>query len=197
MEYTICKLSELNEEQLHQAATICVEGLYNAFSLISKDKNILVGIFKDSFDKDMNYACLHESKAVGFIGVANSSKRAAGAMKPEIFERFFEKNKAKMMAKPIVTAFTKPKLQSEKEMEIEFLAVSPDYQGKGIGTLLIQYVFESLPYVTCQIEVFSKNPGAKRLYERLGFEQVSIRTDLWLWLRGIGKVITLRQDIRK
>jgi len=34
MEYKLHKLSELNEEQIDQATAICVEGLYNIFSII-------------------------------------------------------------------------------------------------------------------------------------------------------------------
>ena len=200
MEYTICKLSELTEEQVDQATGICVDGLYNIFSIISKDKNVLKELFKDSFDYDMNYACLHNEDAVGFLGIGDASKRAIGKMKQETFERLFDKRRAGMMHKALSSAFIKPKVKSDKEVEIEFLAVASHFRGNGVGTRLIHYVCNNLPYESCVLDVYSKNPDAKRLYERLGFKQVKIKSDWMLRLRGIGKTITMRlavKDVQK
>ena len=97
MDHKILKLSELNEVQVRQATAICVDGLYNIFSIISKDKNLLTELFMDSFDYDMCYACIYNGEAVGFIGLGNSSKRAAANMKLETFERLFGKRMAKNM----------------------------------------------------------------------------------------------------
>ena len=196
MDYSICKLSELNVKQVDQAAAICVEGLYNIFSIISKDKNLLKELFKDSFDYDMNYACLHNGNAVGFLGIGDTSKRAAGNMKKITFERLFDKRKPNMMYKAISASFTKPKVKSNKEVEIEFLSTHPDLRGKGIGTQLIRYVCDNLSYEFCVLDVYSKNPNAKRLYERLGFKQVKVKSDWMLRVRGIGKTITMRLDVR-
>ena len=57
---------------------------------------------------------------------------------------------------------------------IQTVAVAPQWRGRGIGTRLVQYaearVFRETPNVF--INASSFNPGARRLYERLGYEMV-------------------------
>lgn len=57
---------------------------------------------------------------------------------------------------------------------IQTVAVAPQYRGRGIGTDLIKYaeerIFRETPNVF--INASSFNPGAKRLYDRLGYEVV-------------------------
>ena len=57
---------------------------------------------------------------------------------------------------------------------IQTVAVMPQWRGRGIGTELIQYaearIFRETPNVF--INASSFNPGAQRLYERLGYEVV-------------------------
>jgi len=197
MEYKINKLSELNEKQVEQATDICVEGLYNVFSIISKDKNLLRDLFMDSFEYDMCYACLLGGEAVGFIGLGNSSKRAAGNMKYETFVRLLGKQRADMMYKGVSSGMAVPKVKFEDEVEIDYFATTPHLRGKGIGKQMILYICDNLPYNSCVLDVYSKNPKAMKFYERLGFKQVSIKSEWVLRLRGIGKTITMRLNTKE
>jgi ribosomal protein S18 acetylase RimI-like enzyme len=196
MNFTIKKISELNNEQIDQAIAILVEGLYNIFSIISKDKNILKELFKNSLVDDMNYACLHNDEVAGFMGLSDSQKRASGNMTVEIFEKAFQKRN-NLMYKTMTSAFIKPKVKSDTEVEIEFLATAPHFRGKGVATQLIQYISNNLSYTSCVLDVYSKNPNAIRLYEKLGFKQVNIKSDWMLRLRGIGKTITMRLNFKE
>ena len=59
---------------------------------------------------------------------------------------------------------------------IHELQILPDFQGKGIETAVLQNVIEQgasrgLPV---SLSVVPANPGAKRLYERLGFEVTGV-----------------------
>ena len=197
MEHKIFKLSELNEVQVRQATAICVEGLYNIFSIISKDKNLLTELFMDSFDYDMCYAYLCDGEAVGFIGLGNSSKRAAANMKLETFERLLGKRMAKNIFAGVSNGMAVPKVKSENEIEIDYLATAPHFRGKGIGKQLILYVFDNLHYESCTLEVYSKNLKAIKFYERLGFKQDSVKSE-WILrlLRGTGKTITMKLNIK-
>lgn len=63
----------------------------------------------------------------------------------------------------------------EGEFYIDSIAVLPNQQGKGIGAKLIQHVLKEKSYgngQTIGLLVDKANPGAKRLYLKLGFEIV-------------------------
>lgn len=56
------------------------------------------------------------------------------------------------------------------------LAVDPDYQGRGVGELLVSHMLNSLREMgirRCFLEVREDNLPARRLYERLGFVSVA------------------------
>jgi ribosomal protein S18 acetylase RimI-like enzyme len=196
MEYGILKLSEVDGDAVDQATAIFVDGLYNVLSALSKDKEVLKELFKESFQYDLVYACLHNGEAVGFVGIGNSSKRPASNMKIETFERLLGKN-ARMIYKFAAPPFSKPRMDNENTVEIEFLATARHFRGKGVATQLIKYVCDNLDYEHCVLDVYSKNPTAIRLYEHLGFRQVGIKSEWMLRLRGIGKTITMKLDIKE
>lgn len=57
--------------------------------------------------------------------------------------------------------------------------------GKGYGTrairLVIRYVFDVLKLNRLQLEVYSHNPHAKRVYEKAGFKVEGVLRDALLW----------------
>jgi ribosomal-protein-alanine N-acetyltransferase len=58
------------------------------------------------------------------------------------------------------------------EIHINNVAIRPALRGKGIGTQLMQRVFEEARRLGARratLEVRASNDGARRLYERLGF----------------------------
>jgi len=64
------------------------------------------------------------------------------------------------------------------------IAVLPEYRGQGVGTALLRrYLAEAERlYPAVSLSVSPNNP-AKRLYERLGFKQVTVRTGHPVMLR--------------
>lgn len=58
------------------------------------------------------------------------------------------------------------------------LSVDRDHRGRGIGTRLLEQLFEWAPahgITRIEIEAFANNPEAVRLYERVGFTREGIR----------------------
>ena len=53
---------------------------------------------------------------------------------------------------------------------IEEIYIEPPYRGKGMGTAFFEYLKREVPAMRFRIEVEDYNEGAKRLYERMGFE---------------------------
>jgi ribosomal protein S18 acetylase RimI-like enzyme len=63
-----------------------------------------------------------------------------------------------------------------KQAAIYDIAILPDYQGKGIGRMVIKNILEKLP--GCNILLYA-NPGKDAFYERFGFR--SMRTGMALF----------------
>ncbi len=60
----------------------------------------------------------------------------------------------------------------EGELLLDGICVHPDWRGQGIGTQLIQVLFEfayAYNYTSIRLDVIDTNSGARRLYERLDF----------------------------
>ena len=55
---------------------------------------------------------------------------------------------------------------------LDEILITPAYRGRGIGTSLIQQLIASAGDRNrkLKLQVLHKNPGARRIYERLGFE---------------------------
>lgn len=68
--------------------------------------------------------------------------------------------------------------------ELGILIGDPNYRGKGIGKevcrLVLKYAFEKLNIRKVFLAVFANNPGAKALYEKIGFVQEGcLRQHVW------------------
>jgi ribosomal protein S18 acetylase RimI-like enzyme len=64
----------------------------------------------------------------------------------------------------------------QDSLYIHEVQILPEFQGKGLGTAVVQCVLEQGARRTLPVtlSVVPANPRAKRLYERLGFEVTSV-----------------------
>jgi ribosomal protein S18 acetylase RimI-like enzyme len=72
------------------------------------------------------------------------------------------------------------------ELFLEVLIVNPEARGQGIGTLMLQELFEFArqnQFDQIKLDVAAINPNARRLYERMGF--VCLKTRNYPFLRRI------------
>jgi ribosomal protein S18 acetylase RimI-like enzyme len=63
----------------------------------------------------------------------------------------------------------------DEYIEIAGLQVHPDWQGRGIGTAVINEIFAESDRtgVPVELDVAKNNPDAERLYVRLGFRRIA------------------------
>jgi len=193
----IKKLSGLDDGQVDQAVGVFVDGFHYIFSkAISKDKEKLHLLFKNSFDYDMTYAYLREGEAVGFMGLGDHIKRPI-ALDREVFLGLRGGLGGKISYKAMSAALGKVVVENPDEVYVDYLATSPEHRSQGIGTKLIEYVRDTMGYKYIKLEVLSKNPRAKKLYESLGFEVIKIKTDIMMMINGFGKPIIMRMEVRQ
>jgi ribosomal protein S18 acetylase RimI-like enzyme len=80
---------------------------------------------------------------------------------------------------PLVAGFTILVMQGAFIGYIQSVAVRPERRGRGLGTALIEFaerrILRATPNVFICVSSF--NPGARRLYERLGYTVVGELTD--------------------
>jgi ribosomal protein S18 acetylase RimI-like enzyme len=78
------------------------------------------------------------------------------------------------------------------------LRVMEPFQGMGVGTRLVQSAEElarSHHYHHIQLAVERSNTGARRLYERLGFQIFTQRVDAWSYTDHHGQVHWVQEDV--
>jgi len=71
---------------------------------------------------------------------------------------------------------------SVKEADLLQTAIHPDWRKQGIATALFERLFDRLREVRAEsltLEVREGNTAARKLYESLGFEQISVREDYY------------------
>ena len=76
------------------------------------------------------------------------------------------------------------------DSDVQTIAVSPLDQGRGIGATLLRSLIDEASVARCRqmlLEVRSDNPSAIAMYERFGFERISLRRDYYD--RGIDAII--------
>lgn len=83
------------------------------------------------------------------------------------------------------------------EAEIHNVAVHPDHQGLGLGSLLLDHVITHLPAVTTQLhlEVRASNFRAIRLYLQKDFIQVGERRDYYKTEYGCEDALLMSRSV--
>lgn len=89
------------------------------------------------------------------------------------------------------------------EIYIEAVAVCELSRGKGIGSKLFESFFHfanANEFKTISLEVIDINPGAKKLYEKLGFKVIK-KSKIWPLNKIFGwpfnEVFSMKKDIKK
>ncbi|CAI8354486.1 MAG: Ribosomal-protein-alanine acetyltransferase [Cellvibrionales bacterium UBA7375] len=75
----------------------------------------------------------------------------------------------------------------KNQAELHTIAIKPEAQGKGLGSLFLQALIQALPTIIEQfyLEVRVSNYRAIRLYHRLGFIKIAERKDYYR--HGLGR----------
>ena len=79
-------------------------------------------------------------------------------------------------------------------MTLHQLYVLPDFQGQGVGQMLLDEMLTCFPQAhSCVLEVEPENEGAVGFYERNGFEVTGKTTDCGRAGSGIAALVMMRK----
>ncbi len=183
------------EELRHQAAIVCYEGFRAQMELLVGSQQKGVVLLEQSLDLELALMALQQGRLVGFVGLQYENRPFFR------FERsHFTQELGFLRGLLVYLLFNLFATQIlPQEMFINVIVVDVSVRGKGIGTSLMQAVFEIAQqnqFHAVVLDVIDTNPDARRLYERLGFKPVRMRKYGYLRnLIGSSAVTTMRKDV--
>ena len=183
------------EEFRHQAAIICYEGFRSQIEwLVGSQQKSMIKLLAHSLDSELGLTAQRQGQLVGFVGLQYENRPFFQFERSQCIQELgFLRG---LLAFLLFSSATK---SLPKEMFIAVLVVDASMRGKGIGTLLMQAVFEIAQQNQIQavvLDVIDTNPDARRLYERLGFKPVrTLKYGYLQSLIGSSANTTMRKDV--
>ena len=157
-----------------QAAELYYEAFRQKFEPIMSSRQHGVAILEKAFDPELAIVALCRDRLAGVAGLQYGGRQFAN-VKASAFAREFGWLSG-LLRCTLFAFFVQH--QRKGELLIESIAVDSSMRGKGIGTRLLQAVFgfaQANGFGSVRLDVVDTNPGARRLYERLGFVPTQTR----------------------
>ena len=167
------KASKLQFDPLPQMGKIFVDGFYElGLKFISNDKAKLARGLSHIFQLDDFYVVIDGGKIAALTGCYDGKSPIIIMFNKKIMRKemgFFLGSFAYLMLNKVMGGHKYPFEFTPQTGAIEFVAVSEDYRGRGIGGDLINHIMENETYAEYVLEVADNNTPAVKLYKKLGF----------------------------
>ncbi len=185
----------LPEHCRRQAAELYYEAFRQKFEPIMSSQQHGVAVLEKAFDSERAIVALWQGQLAGVAGLHYGGRQFVNARASAFAHEFGWLSGLWRFA--LFAAFA----QRERKgvLLLDDIAVHSSMRGKGIGTRLLQAVFDlarSSGFGSVRLVVVDTNPDARRLYERLGF--VPIQTRKYTYLRrvmGFAAATTMIKEI--
>ena len=179
-------------QYLSDAAALYDKAFGQKFSVAVKSVKKRQSLLKSAFVSDYAIVALCNDELVGMAGFhTQQGSLTAGLQYNDLLSRlgFFAGNWAALIFSLYERA-VKP-----NELLMDGIAVRGDFRGQGVGSQLLDalaaYATEQ-HYDHIRLDVIDINPGARRLYERKGFQAISTESFPYLkWLLGFSHSTTM------
>lgn len=157
-----------------QAAKLYVTAFKSKFENLIGSAEKVQAIFENTMNSDYCLCAYDEND--NLLGIAGFQIGKCGFidMKLNDFIKLFGILKGIWKAILIDIIFTREP-ESDNELLMDGIAVDSNYRGQGIGTQLFDSLIkygEEEGYKFIKLDVIDRNPRAKALYEKIGFEAV-------------------------
>lgn len=187
----IIKLKDLGIEERRVVSKIFVNGFYQWFKRLSKDKQKLIDTFEHIFNEKVFYVALIDNN---IIGIAACSYQNNNSIKLNVKE--FQKNlgyiKGFFIYKALSSQFEKAEYPFKIDASIgliEFVAVDENFRRKGVAKKIIKYIIENENFSKFALEVADTNNSAVELYKSLGFVEFLRKEQKYSKISGINNLL--------
>jgi len=184
----------LPEHCRRQAAELYYEAFRQKFEPIMSSQQHGVAILESAFDSERAIVALGQARLAGVAGLHYGGHEFVNVRASAFAHEFGWLSGLLRFA--LLAVFSQR--ESEGELLLDDIAVHSSMRGKGIGTRLLQAVFDFAQangFGSIRLEVVDTNPGARRLYERLGF--VPAQTRKYPYLRRLMSFAAATTMIKK
>ncbi len=192
MEENIRKFGQLSALQQEAFTDIFMEGFGHLLNF-KKDAGKYRVLLAQSFHPSNSHAFIKNEQVVGVMLLATNKLRPLKcdeAAARELFGAF----KGRILCKQMNGAFQSKVVEADTDLYIDMLAVSDKAKRQGVGAALLDFAFSLPGFHDYYLEVLSKNAGAKRLYEKIGFREIKRGYFSPLRLLGYGYPIKMKKQ---
>ena len=180
------------ESVRHRAAQLYDVAFGSKSSLAVPDKKRRIDLLAKGLVLEHSISAIANGDLVGLAGFSTSD----GSLTGGIEYRSLLSDLGFVGGNRAAAVFSLYDRQSrEGELLMDGIVVDASCRGQGIGTRLFSCLIElarERGYSTIRLDVIDTNPGARRLYERLGFVAESTeRFEFLRWLLGFGASTTM------
>lgn len=151
-----------------QAAALYAEAFKKKFKPFLGDKS--VAVLSESLKPDFAFAALRGETLLGLAGIQNADKKFVTLGKV-MFRREFGMMSGSVRYQLAEWFFARP--HQTGTLLMDGIAVTKEARGQGVGTRLLETIFiyaQEQGFENIRLDVVNTNPGARKLYEKLGFE---------------------------
>ena len=166
-------VDNINKNQRNRAIEILYYSFEQKIRALIKSKEKAIAIYNRSLKNDQVFYALMDGNVVGLIGLHYKNKNFL-VFKYRDLRKYFNPLQSYFIYK--INKLTSPKIKDDV-LRIDSVAVDKSFRNQGIGTQLINKVFEFAKnegFKEVVLEVNNTNPKAKELYERIGFKEEKI-----------------------
>ncbi|MEE4195609.1 MAG: GNAT family N-acetyltransferase [Anaerolineae bacterium] len=179
----------LTEDQKQQVAAL----FYEAFSMkfhglldLPREEAFCIAFLRESINYEIGHYAVQGPKVLGVVALA-TGKQSFDQMTYPVFRKYFPFFGAmwRWVGYALFQFLHQP--PDEETVLVDSLFVSSATRGMGIGSMLLNHAVETTRAMGRNkliLGVVNTNPGAKRLYERFGFEVYKTEKTGWFTSRA-------------
>ncbi|MBI5565100.1 MAG: GNAT family N-acetyltransferase [Chloroflexi bacterium] len=160
--------SGLPAQYRQPAAELYFEAFHQKLGPVLKSRGHALSLLEKSFTPELAIVALAADQLAGIAGLQYGGRHFA-QLTAALFRAEFGWLDG-LWRCGVFAVFNRP--QRAGELLMDGLVVHPAQRGRGVGTLLLNAVFDfagANGFTSVRLDVVDTNPNARRLYERLGF----------------------------